>query len=70
MVRIASTLPMPASSDMSVMGVYVVHRPNGASEIIAVIPHAIRSYFRLTQREHMFHYRRFRGDRGGGEGRD
>lgn len=60
-VKIASTLLMPTSGDISVLGHDVIGRPNDARELIAVVPQGIRPYWHLTPREHAYHYLRFRG---------
>lgn len=60
-VKIASTLLMPTSGEITVLGHDVVSRPNDAREVIAVVPQGIRPYWHLTPREHAFHYLRFRG---------
>lgn len=60
-VKIASTLLIPTSGEINVLGHDVVSRPNEARELLAVVPQGIRPYWHLTPREHAFHYLRFRG---------
>ncbi len=59
-VKIASTLLVPTSGDISVLGHDVVNHPNDARKMIAVVPQGIRPYWHLTPREHVYHYLRFR----------
>lgn len=60
-VKIASTLLIPTSGEITVLGHDVVSHPNDAREHLAVVPQGIRPYWHLTPREHAFHYLRFRG---------
>lgn len=60
-VKIASTLLIPTSGEIEVLGNDVVSRPNDAREMLAVVPQGIRPYWHLTPREHAYHYLRFRG---------
>lgn len=59
-VRIASTLLLPTSGVISVMGYDAVSEPYRVRELLAVVPQGIHPYWHLTPREHIYHYLRFR----------
>jgi len=68
-VKIASTLLLPTSGQISVMGYDAVQEAGKARELLAVVPQGVRPYWHLTPREHIYHYLRFRGA-GRAEARD
>ncbi|MEM3851393.1 MAG: ATP-binding cassette domain-containing protein [Methanomassiliicoccales archaeon] len=55
-VKIASTLLLPTSGSIRIMGFDVVSEARQAREVLAVVPQGIRPYWHLTPREHIYHY--------------
>ncbi|MCL5678254.1 MAG: ABC transporter ATP-binding protein [Candidatus Thermoplasmatota archaeon] len=60
-VRIASTLLVPTSGSVSVLGHDVMLETAQVRENIALVPQDVRPYFHLTPREHSYNYLRIRG---------
>ncbi len=60
-LRIASTLLVPTSGQLSVFGVDVVASPERVRPSIAVVPQEGKPFFHLTPREQVYTYLRARG---------
>jgi ABC-2 type transport system ATP-binding protein len=60
-VKIASTLLVPTSGSVSVLGHDVMLETARVREDIALVPQDVRPYFHLTPREHSYSYLRLRG---------